>query len=83
MHMGFQTMRTELKKMDAVLAKGNIPKPDTQQQMAERREDYDRDTRYIERERGFRGPPRGHRGGGGRGSSEYRGRGGGRGGWRN
>jgi hypothetical protein len=82
MHVGFQTMRTELKKMEAVLAKGNIPKPDTHQQMAERRDDYDRDTRYIDRERGFRGPPRGSHRGGGRGLSEYGGRGSSRGGYR-
>lgn len=76
MHMGFQIMRTELKKMDELFTMKNIPKPETHQQMAERREDYDRDTRYIDRERGFR--PTRNRGGRGRGSGEYRGRGGGR-----
>jgi hypothetical protein len=73
-------MRTELKKMDVVLAKGNIPKPETAVP-PERREDYDRD-RY---ERGDRGDRNTYRGGSSRGfrggSSNYRGRGG-RGGYR-
>jgi hypothetical protein len=54
MHLGFQTMRTELKRVDALLAKGNIPKPET----SDRREDYDRDR---DRDRGSYRP--GGRGG--------------------
>jgi hypothetical protein len=78
-------MRTELKKMDILLAKGNIPKPESNPPPSDsRRDDYDRD-RY---DRGgdrnsYRGPRGGGGGGGFRGSSSnYRGRGGPRGPYR-
>ena len=86
MHLGFQTMRTELKKTEAMLAKGNIPKPETV--VPERREDDHRD-RYYDRERererdrdrgaGYHrgGPPRGGYRGSGGGYRGGRGRGGG------
>lgn len=46
-------MRTELKKMDILLAKGNIPKPESNLPSSEsRRDDYDRD-RYDRGEIGI------------------------------
>ena len=73
MHLGFQTMRTELKKIDILLQKGNIPKPESSSQPSDRRDDYDRD-RYDRGTGGFRGSARGpYRGK----SGNYRGRGGG------
>ena len=75
MHLGFQTMRTELKRIDALLLKGNIPKPENNPS-SDRRDDYDRD-RYDRggggRGDGYRGPTRGFT----RKAGNYRGRGGG------
>ena len=68
-------MRTELKRMDALLAKGNIPKPEVSDRG---RDDYDRD-RGRDNDRGYQRNARGYKGS----SGGYRGRGGGgRGGYR-
>jgi len=74
MHLGFQTMRTELKRIDGLLQKGSIPKPESNPS-SDRRDDYDRD-RYDRgggRGDGYRGPTRGFT----RKAGNYRGRGGG------
>ena len=68
-------MRTELKRIDALLQKGNIPKPENNPP-SDRRNDYDRD-RYDRsgggRGDGYHGPTRGFT----RKAGNYRGRGGG------
>jgi hypothetical protein len=76
MHLGFQTMRTELKATEALIAKHNIPQPAPDRR--EDRRDHDDRDRYTDRDRGDR--DRGDRDRDYRGDRDYRSdRGGGRG----
>jgi len=75
MHLGFQTMRTDLKNTDELLKDGYIPKP-AEPAASDRREDssYDRD-RYDRGDPDRRGGFRANAQGGYRSSSgNYRGR---------